>query len=298
MSDVPGIEINAVSTWLVQNIDGAVAPFSFTMIAGGHSNVTVLVIGADDQRFVLRRPPIGHVLASAHDMSREFKIIAGLQHSSVPVAPALGFCDDVAVTGAPFYVMGYVDGHIIRDSDAALTLLSTAARTTASESLVDTMAQIHQVDLVAAGLDNLGKHDDYIARQLRRWYGQWNSQKTRDLRAVDEAHDLLLQCIPDQGRARLVHGDYRLDNCMVNDDGRVIAVLDWEICTLGDPLADLGLLMVYWTGPNDDPSAWTNSSTRTRQASTIASSWPIAMHRSAVATWQIWIFMSHLPIGN
>jgi aminoglycoside phosphotransferase (APT) family kinase protein len=123
------------------------------------------------------------------------------------------------------------------------------------------MAAIHAVDLAAVGLDTLGKHEGYIARQLKRWYGQWNSQKTRDLPAVDRVHDELMKRIPEQGPATLVHGDYRLDNCMVSDTGDVVAVLDWEICTLGDPLADLGLLMVYWTGPNDPASAWAGAST-------------------------------------
>jgi aminoglycoside phosphotransferase (APT) family kinase protein len=194
-------------------------------------------------------------------MGREYRIIAGLQNSPVPVAPALGFCDDIAVNGAPFYVMGFVDGHVVRDEATALTVLTPAARLHASESIVDTMAAIHRVDLVDAGLDTLGKHEDYIARQLRRWYGQWGSQKTRELATVDQVHDALVSRIPAQGPATIVHGDYRLDNCMVDSNGDVIAVLDWEICTLGDPLADLGLLLVYWTGPDDEPSSWTGAST-------------------------------------
>jgi aminoglycoside phosphotransferase (APT) family kinase protein len=261
MSDVPGIDITNASAWLAEHITGALGPFGFSMIAGGHSNVTALVTGADGERFVLRRPPLGHVLASAHDMSREFRIISGLQSSNVPVAPALGFCDDIDVIGAPFYVMKFVDGHVVRDAVTAESLLNAHGRRHASESLVDTMAKIHQVDLDSAGLSDLGKHEDYIARQLRRWNGQWNSQKTRDLPAVDHAHDLLAERIPQQGPARLVHGDYRLDNVMIDTSGEVIAVLDWEICTLGDPLADLGLLMVYWTGPGDGASAWDNTTT-------------------------------------
>jgi aminoglycoside phosphotransferase (APT) family kinase protein len=165
------------------------------------------------------------------------------------------------VNDAPFYVMGFVDGHVIRDRAAAERTLDVAGRRRASESIVDTMAAIHAVDLDAVGLADLGKHEGYIARQLKRWYGQWNAQKTRELPAVDRVHDALLQRIPEQGPASIVHGDYRLDNCMVGDDGQVIAVLDWEICTLGDPMADLGLLQVYWTGPGDEPSAWTGSST-------------------------------------
>lgn len=260
MSGVPGIEIPAVSAWLESSIDGAQGPFDFQVIAGGHSNLTFKVTGANGAVYVLRRPPLGHVLASAHDMGREFRIISGLQRSAVPVAPALGYCDDTSVNQAPFYVMGFVEGHVIRDANTAAAVLTPEARRRASESIVDTMAAIHAVDLVDAGLDNLGKHEDYIARQLRRWYGQWNSQKTRDLPAVDEVHEALADRIPAQGKATLVHGDYRLDNCMVSASGDIAAVLDWEICTLGDPLADLGLLMVYWTGPDDDTSAWVGSS--------------------------------------
>ena len=261
MSIVPGIDVPAVTDWLQANVAGAAAPFRFEVIAGGHSNLTFKVTGADGTRFVLGRPPLGHVLASAHDMGREHRIISGLQGSAVPVAPALGYCDDPSVNGSPFYVMGFVDGYVLRDRAAAEALLSPAARTTASESLVDTMAAVHAVDLRAAGLHELGRHEGYIARQLKRWYGQWNQQQTRALPAVDRVHDELSRRIPEQGPATIVHGDYRLDNCMVGADGRVVAVLDWEICTLGDPLADLGLLQVYWTGPNDPASAWNGSAT-------------------------------------
>jgi len=254
---IPGIDIPQVSSWLEANVPGAHGPFTFTVIAGGHSNLTFKVIGADGAEFVLRRPPLGHVLASAHDMGREHRIIAALQSTPVPVAPALGLCTDESVNGAPFYVMSFVPGLVIRDRESAERELSPSARRRASESIVDTMAAIHAVNPANIGLDDLGRHEGYIARQLKRWYGQWNQQKTRDLPSVDRVHDELLARIPEQGPASLVHGDYRLDNCMVDSSGEVIAVLDWEICTLGDPLADLGLLMVYWTGPGDDLSAWT-----------------------------------------
>lgn len=257
----PGIDVERVTAWLVAGVAGAVAPFTFDAITGGHSNLTITVTGADGRRFVLRRPPLGHVLASAHDMEREHRIISGLQSSAVPVPPIAGLCTDVDVNGAPFYVMDFVDGHVLRDAAAAEAMLEPDARSHASRSLVDTMAKIHDVDLDAAGLNQLGRHEGYIARQLKRWYGQWNQGKTRDLLTVDAVHDRLLERIPEQGPATIVHGDYRLDNCMVDDDGEVIAVLDWEICTLGDPLADLGLLQVYWTGPDDDASAWTGSAT-------------------------------------
>ncbi len=262
-SAVPGINVASVSAWLEANVDGAVAPFTFAFIAGGHSNLTYCVTGANGRRYVVRRPPLGHLLASAHDMGREHRIISALRTTAVPVAPALGYCDDREVNDAPFYVMAFVDGHVIRDEATALAQLDERARGNASLSIVDTLAAIHEVDLAQCGLDTLGKHDDYIARQVRRWYSQWNGQKTGEIDAIDIVHQALLDHIPDQGPATLVHGDYRLDNCMVNSDGHLIAVLDWEICTLGDPLADLGLLMVYWTGPDDETSAWNSGSTGT-----------------------------------
>jgi aminoglycoside phosphotransferase (APT) family kinase protein len=259
--DVAGIDAAKVTAWLEEHIEGARGPFRFEIIAGGHSNLTYAVLAADGRKLVLRRPPLGHVLASAHDMGREHRIIAGLQATAVPVPPALGFCDDVSVTGAPFYVMGYVEGVVVRDRATAERALSVEARDRVSRSLVDTLAAIHAVDLEAAGLADLGRHEGYVARQLKRWYGQWNLQKTRELPLVDEVHDALAARIPPQGPATIVHGDYRLDNTMVSPEGDVVAVLDWEICTLGDPLADLGLLLVYWTGPDDAPSAWAGDST-------------------------------------
>jgi aminoglycoside phosphotransferase (APT) family kinase protein len=232
----PGIDVPRVGQWLDDHIGGAAGPYRFDLITGGHSNLTYRVTGADGQRYVLRRPPLGHVLASAHDMGREHRIIAALQDTPVPVAPALGLCTDPAVNGAPFYVMGFVDGHVVRDRAQVESLLTPDQRRT-------------------------GRKDGYITRQLKRWYGQWDSQKTRDLPAVDEVHDALASRIPDQREVCVVHGDYRLDNCMVGDDGRILAVFDWEICTLGDPLADVGLLQVYHTGPDDEPSAWTSEAT-------------------------------------
>ena len=253
-----GISEN-VESWLVANIDGASAPFTYVQIAGGHSNLTFAVTDANGNRFVLRRPPLGHRLASAHDMGREHRIIAALAASDVPVAPALGFCDDAAVNDLPFYVMRFVDGLVVRDKEFAEKSLSPAARRRASESLVDTMARIHAVDIDKVGLSDLGKHDGYIARQLKRWHQNIVDQRTRDLPLVESVYEELMRRIPAQDGVSIVHGDYRLDNCMVNPQGDVIAVLDWEICTLGDPMADVGLLMVYWNGPHDEASAWSNT---------------------------------------
>jgi len=250
MSEIKGVDVPRVTDWFEGNVDGAKGPLTFDLIAGGHSNLTYAVTDANGNRFVLRRPPLGHLLASAHDMGREHKIISALGPTDVPVAPALGLCTDDAVNGAPFYVMAFVDGLVLRDAAAASSITSDARRA-ASHSIADTLARIHAVDPDAVGLGDLGKKEDYIPRQLKRWYGQWEKSKTRELPLVDEIHDALLTRVPEQGPATIVHGDYRLDNCMTDRDGEVIAVLDWEICTLGDPLADVGLLMVYWTEADD-----------------------------------------------
>jgi aminoglycoside phosphotransferase (APT) family kinase protein len=250
LAETKGVDIPSVTAWFEANVPGARAPLSFELIAGGHSNLTFGVTDADGGRFVLRRPPLGQVLATAHDMSREHKIISALGPTAVPVAPALGLCTDDAVNGAPFYVMDFVDGLILRD-ERAVGEITPEARRNASVSVARTMAAIHAIDPDAVGLGDLGKREGYIPRQLKRWYGQWEKSKTRELPEIDEVHDALQARIPEQGPAAIVHGDYRLDNCMTDRDGEIIAVLDWELCTLGDPLADVGLLMVYWTEADD-----------------------------------------------
>jgi len=257
-----GVDVDGVTRWLEANVAGARGPFQFHQIAGGHSNLTFRVVGADGAQYVLRRPPLGHLLASAHDVGREHRIIAALAGTDVPVAPVLGMCNDADVTGAPFYVMAFVEGIVARTAELAASALTTDARARASESLVDTLVALHRIEPASIGLDDLGRHEQYIARQLKRWYGQYDAQHTTRVPAIERAHDLLTDGIPDQGPARIVHGDYRLDNTMVDATGELIAVLDWEICTLGDPLADLGLLMVYWTGPGDAANAWRDTPTQ------------------------------------
>ena len=251
VGDPAGIERDAVTAWMAERVD-IVGALRFSLIAGGHSNLTFSVTDDGGQHWVLRRPPLGHVLATAHDMGREHRIISALATTPIPVAPVVGFCDDPAVNGAPFYVMQFVEGTVVRDEETAGSL-SVAQRTNASESLVDVLAAIHATDVEAVGLGDLGRHDGYIERQLNRWYRQYQGSKEMtdkvDFTAVDQVHDHLLGRIPLQQGTAIVHGDYRLDNCMLAADGSVSAVLDWEICTLGDPLADLGLLWVYWTDP-------------------------------------------------
>jgi aminoglycoside phosphotransferase (APT) family kinase protein len=261
MSDdtVQGIDAAAVTTWFTERVE-VTPPLSFDLITGGHSNLTFKVTDAEDRAWVLRRPPLGQVLATAHDMGREHRIISALAPTDVPVAPTIGLSADDSVNGAPFYVMDFVEGHIVRNR-AAAEALDLKARTRAGEDLVDVLARIHAVQPAAVGLDDLGRHEGYIERQLKRWYGQWEKSKTRELSAIDEVHDALLAAVPEQQGVSIVHGDYRLDNCMLADDGTVAAVLDWEICTLGDPLADMGLLLVYWADRDDPFSALPDSAT-------------------------------------
>ena len=252
-----GIDVGGVTDWFEAHDPGVTSPLSFSLIAGGRSNFTYTVTDSAGQRFVLRRPPLGPLLPSAHDMGREHRIMTALGGSPVPVPPVVGLCTDEAVTGAPFYVMRFVDGVILRDQPTAEGV-PESIRTAATDSLVDVLADLHALEPASVGLGELGKQEGYVERLLRRWRGQWEKSKTRDLPIVDEVAERLAADVPSAGPARIVHGDYRLDNVIVSpDDGSVQAVLDWELCTLGDPLADVGMLLVYWTEPGDDFSALT-----------------------------------------
>ncbi|MFN3217426.1 MAG: phosphotransferase family protein [Acidimicrobiales bacterium] len=261
MSNAPiaGIEPEPVTEWLAARVPVEV-PLRFELIAGGHSNLTYRVHDAGSGRWVLRRPPLHQVLATAHDMGREHRIISALADTAVPVPATVGFCDDASVTGAPFYVMDEVEGIVAR-STAIAAELEPAARTQVSRRLAEVLAEIHRVDLVAVGLDSLGRPDAYVERQLRRWMRQFDDSRTTERPEVAALHAALEQRIPEQGPATLVHGDYRLDNCIVSADGEVLAVLDWELCTLGDPLVDLAQLLTYWAEPGDELTALDDSPT-------------------------------------
>ncbi len=258
--EVRGIAIAPVSQWLTSNVSGSQAPFHFSLIAGGRSNLTYLVTDANGAKFVLRRPPMGNVLATAHDMGREFRIISAVGNTNVPVPQALAMCTDETINEAPFYVMSHVDG-VVLDSPEAGLAVSTETRRAAAESLIDVLVELHRIDPQEIGLGELGKREGYIERQLRRWSKQWEQSKTRELPMMDEVHALLAGRMPTQIHTGIVHGDYRLGNALVNPStGKIQAVLDWELCTLGDQLADVGYLLVYWSDPDvevkqhNDPS--------------------------------------------
>jgi aminoglycoside phosphotransferase (APT) family kinase protein len=257
---VQGIDHDRVTAWLSANIDGASAPFRFELIVGGRSNLTFLVTDASDRRFVLRRPPTGHVLATAHDMEREHRIITAVGRTNVPVPRTLGLCTDQAVNDAPFYVMEFVPGVVLDSPDRADQLAPELRRQTC-EHLVDVLADLHEADIDAIGLGDLARREGYVERQIKRWSTQWANSKTRELPAIDEVASHLAANVPVQRGVSIAHGDYRFGNCLTDvEQGRIAAVLDWELCTLGDPLADLGYLGVYWVdadgeGRHNDPTA-------------------------------------------
>jgi aminoglycoside phosphotransferase (APT) family kinase protein len=248
---IEGIDRAGVEGWFEENVPEAKPPLSFERISGGRSNLTFGVRDSEGRAWALRRPPLGKRLGSAHDMGREHRVIAALQETPVPVPPVVGLCEDEAVNGAAFYVMGFVDGPILRSAEDAKAF-DEAARRAIGERVVDTLVAIHEVDPDAVGLAELGRKEAYVERQLRRWHGQWEKSKTRELPAVDGVHERLAARIPEQGPATIVHGDYRLDNMILSPSGEIAAVVDWELCTLGDPLADVGMLLVYWSEEGDD----------------------------------------------
>lgn len=247
---VKGIEDKPVTEWLSVRVEDLRAPLTFDLITGGHSNLTYKVTDQDGRRWVLRRPPLGHVLSGAHDMVREHRLLSSLSQSAVPVPPVVGLCTDTSVNGADFYVTEFVDGYVLRDG-ASASEVATEKRGHLGRQLIAALAAVHSVDLEKTGLADLGKREDYVARQLRTWLRQFNAMTARDLPIIEQVHDALAANIPQQHEATLIHGDFRLDNCLVTGDGEVASVLDWEISTLGDPLADLGILLAYWSEPND-----------------------------------------------
>jgi len=249
-----GIDVAALESWFAANVDGVTLPLSFERIAGGHSNLTYRVTDAAGTSWALRRPPLGKRLGSAHDMAREHRVVSALGPTPVPVAAVVGLCEDETVNGAPFYVMEFVEGPVLRGLAEAEAFAGEEDRRAIGERVADTLVAIQEVDPDAVGLGDLGRKEDYVARQLRRWQGQWEKSKTRELPVVDRVHERLAARIPEQGPATLVHGDYRLDNMILAESGEIAAVLDWELCTLGDPLADVGQLVVYWVDRGDAES--------------------------------------------
>jgi aminoglycoside phosphotransferase (APT) family kinase protein len=232
-------------------------PLQAELIEGGRSNLTY-VVSDGSSKWVVRRPPLGHVLPTAHDMVREYRVITALKDTSVPVPGTLFLCEDTEVLGAPFYVMEFMAGVPYRSRDEVAKLGPERTRGIAM-SLVDTLADLHKVDPQTVGLGDFGRPAGFLERQLRRWGKQLDASRSRDLVGIDRLHERLAARIPVSDEATIVHGDYRLDNTLVLDD-KINAVLDWEMSTLGDPLADLGLMVAYATREAPDDSVIANVS--------------------------------------
>jgi aminoglycoside phosphotransferase (APT) family kinase protein len=254
----PGIEREAVEAWFLSHVPGARPPLRFTSIAGGHSNLTYRAEDAGGRRFALRRPPLGDFPRGAHDVLREHRILLALRPTNVPVPPVIGACTDITVTGAPFYVMAWVDGAIVdRSAGVAGVLPDATARRRMAESLVDALADLHRLDVDAVGLGELGPRADQLSRQIERMRRVWDKTKTRELPLIDSIHSRLLTARPAQRYTGLVHSDYRPGNVILGADGTVAAILDWELCALGDVLIDVGGLLTNWDEPDDPwPDVW------------------------------------------
>ena len=243
---IPGIQPGPVTEWLESHIEGVEGPLRFERIKGGHSNLTFKLEDTRGNAWVLRRPPLGTLLATAHDMGREHRIIAALGPTAVPVPPALGLCTDESVNDAPFYIMAWVSGHVLENAATAQALLDTEGRQRLGSDVIQVLSELHTVDVDAVGLGDLGRKENYLARQLKRWTRQWNDSKTRELAVMEEVSSGLAELLPEQIGATIVHGDYRLGNMLATPEGRIAAVLDWELCTLGDPLADVAYVLNNW----------------------------------------------------
>jgi aminoglycoside phosphotransferase (APT) family kinase protein len=250
---VVGFDVPTIERWL-PGVTDVEPPIEWSRLPGGHSNLTYLLRDARGRELVIRRPPQGQLLPKAHDMWREYRIIDGLWPTAVPVAHPVAYCDDRDVAETHFYVMGKVDGEALYSADTVAGFLTEPARRRAGESFIDVLAALHAIDPADVGLAELGRHDGYVARQLRTWYGSWTASieyAAHDDPRTHDLHELLTARIPEQGPARIVHGDYGPHNCLFTADGTVAAVLDWEIATLGDPLADFAYSLNAWVEPGD-----------------------------------------------
>jgi aminoglycoside phosphotransferase (APT) family kinase protein len=251
---VVGLDADAVARWLAMLGIQFEAPLRFQRIGLGQSNLTYRVSDATGRAWVLRRPPLGHLLASAHDVMREARIIAALADTDVPVPQIIGTTVDSEFSGVPLVLMEFVDGLVV-DTMGVAEALTPQQRRRIALDLPRTLARIHAVDLEQVGLADLASHKPYAQRQLKRWAGQWELSKTRELPELDDLTRRLVAAAPEQREISLVHGDFHLRNLITSrETGEIVATLDWELSTLGDPLADMGSLLTYWAEPGEATS--------------------------------------------
>ncbi|MEO8456973.1 MAG: phosphotransferase family protein [Chloroflexota bacterium] len=244
----PGIKYETLLPWFSENVE-PVESLTATVVGHGRSNITYKLESGDGRAWVLRRPPLSHVQVSAHDMGREFRIMSALEPTGFPAPKPYALCTDDSVIGAHFYIMEYVDGFIAVDATEVGRRFDEADRKRIGEELIDVLARLHSFQPDELGLQDFGKPSGYLERQVRRFSEQLEAIRYRETPDLDELAKRLARSIPPERKAGIVHGDYRLDNGILNDQGHLIAVLDWEMCTLGDSLADLGLLQMYWGRP-------------------------------------------------
>jgi aminoglycoside phosphotransferase (APT) family kinase protein len=250
---VVGFDTATIDRWLPTVVD-LVPPLTWTRLPGGHSNLTYQVDDASGRQLVIRRPPLGHLLPKAHDMGREHRVISGLWATAVPVPEPIAFVDDRDLCDTPFYVMGKVDGEALMTGELARQWLTPDGRQRIGVSFIEVLATLHSLDPGDVGLSDLGRPGGYVSRQLATWYGSWTASidaAAHDDPRVHALFEWLSSHVPDQGSGRIVHGDYGLHNVLVSADGEVTAVLDWEIATLGDPLADFAYALNAWAEPGD-----------------------------------------------
>lgn len=291
-SVLPGADLTALAAWLHEHHAGAVeGDLTGTLVAGGKSNLTYIIRDGAGRELVLRRPPLGHVLATAHDMGRESRVIGALEGTAVPVPRIVATCADDGVLGAPFYVMTKASGVAYRTSEE-LDALGAERTGAIIERLMTVLADLHTLDPAAVGLGDFGRPDGFLERQVRRWRMQFDASRSRELPGEAALFEALAEHVPEQGPTGIVHGDYRLDNCLVDPDlegDPLTAVLDWEMSTIGDPLTDLALLLVY-SDLGRDPS-WSSAVTTAPQAAGYPSNEQLTERYASVSDRDL----SHLP---
>lgn len=244
-----GLDPVRLGEWLTAFV-GATAPVQAVPLGEGRSNLTFRVRDRVGREWVVRRPPLGDRLATANDVVREGQVMAAVRRAGIPAPPLVASCDDLSVIGAPFVVLGLVEGVVLRNRAVALTV-DDADRLRVGGDLVDALAMLHELDVEAIGLGHLARPGAYLERQLRRWRRQWDATAA-DVDALDDVFGWLVDAMPAQQATSLVHGDPKLDNCVLGPGGRLAALLDWELAAVGDPLADLAMLLAYWAEPTDD----------------------------------------------
>ncbi|WP_039829410.1 phosphotransferase family protein [Nocardia testacea] len=296
--NLPGMDVAALERFLRKQGVEVRGALRVELISGGRSNLT-FTASDDVSRWVVRRPPVAGLTPSAHDMAREFTVTDALQRSAVPVAKTVAFDAAGTVLGAPMTVVEFVDGAVIRDRDDLAALGDESVEAAATE-LVRVLAELHAVDPAAVGLAEFGRPEGFLTRQVKLWASQWERVKTREVADVATLHAALSEAVPRESAAAIVHGDYRIDNTILDsaDPGRVRAVVDWELSTLGDPLTDAALMCVYRTPVFDlvlgTRAAWTSDRMPTPDA--LAHSYATASGRD-LGNWGFYLALANFKLG-